>query len=309
MVAENTQRHAVAITTADTYRKPLGELIAPLSCAFVLLLVIPTINYVALGDGLDWQTKSLFVCGAQLLVAAVLFVLLTLSRHSVLTVTFFIGVAPILVIALFLFPFLDTGYRYVLLLSGSFLYFSVSILIMVDCVKVARRNKVDPTILYGLCGTVTFLIAFFGERIMGGVLHSSVPRDIQMIASAFLLIFLFGVVFLLVLNKRQDRQRFNAAEDVSVAPSMIQDDRRWDSNGREFECCRYLQSTYGLSDRETDVMVRMLHGKNAPTIAAELFLSQNTVRSHIKRIYRTISVHSRQELIQVFEKTLSQFPR
>jgi DNA-binding CsgD family transcriptional regulator/MFS family permease len=296
----------------DTYKKSLWELTGPLSCALVLLLVIPTINYVALGDGLGWQTKSEFVCGAQLLATAVLFILLTLLKRSVLTVTFFIGIAPFLVIALFLFPFLDTEYRYVLLLIGSFLHFAVTILIMADCIKVAAQNHVDPAVPYGLCGAITFLITFFGERIMGGVLHSSVSRDIQMVASAFLLIFLFGVVFLFVLSKRQEKRRLDTAEDASaataVAATLAQSAGHWDAGGRELECCRYLQSTYGLSDREADVLLKMLHGKNAPTIAEELFLSQNTVRSHIKRIYRTMTVHSRQELIRLFEKNLDQFP-
>lgn len=38
-------------------------------------------------------------------------------------------------------------------------------------------------------------------------------------------------------------------------------------------------------------------GKDAKAIADELFISFNTVRSHIRRIYVKLDVHSRQELL------------
>jgi DNA-binding NarL/FixJ family response regulator len=51
-----------------------------------------------------------------------------------------------------------------------------------------------------------------------------------------------------------------------------------------------------LSRREQEVLHFVLDGKRVGTIAATLFLSENTVRNHLKRIYRKLGVGSLGEL-------------
>ena len=48
-----------------------------------------------------------------------------------------------------------------------------------------------------------------------------------------------------------------------------------------------------LSDREREVLIHLCEGDNYSTIAQKLFISGNTVRSHIKAIYRKLEVNSR----------------
>ncbi|MDR1421324.1 MAG: helix-turn-helix transcriptional regulator [Coriobacteriales bacterium] len=283
------------------------ELLAPLACALALLLVVPTINYVALGDALAWRSKFLFIAAAQLLAAALLFLLLGRIKRGSLMVTAFIGAAPLLAVALFLFPFLSTDYRYALLLTGSFLHFIVTVLLMADCIKGATAKNVDCTILYGPCGALTFIVTYFAAQIMERIVKSGISQDLQMVATAFFLIYLIGVVFLFTYNRRRERERQQLVEDAGVATTLEQKNWRWSAGNRELECCRYIQQQHGLSERECEVLEKLLHGKNAPSIAEELVISPNTVRSHIKRLYRTLGVHSRQELIAHFEKLLNEF--
>ena len=61
--------------------------------------------------------------------------------------------------------------------------------------------------------------------------------------------------------------------------------------------CAILGIDFGLSAREVDVLELLVLGKDAKAIADELFISFNTVRSHIRRIYGKLDVHSRQELL------------
>lgn len=60
-----------------------------------------------------------------------------------------------------------------------------------------------------------------------------------------------------------------------------------------------------LSERETEVLTRLAAGENYSTISAKLFISGNTVRAHIKSIYRKLQVNSRAEaVIFAFKKKL-----
>lgn len=52
-----------------------------------------------------------------------------------------------------------------------------------------------------------------------------------------------------------------------------------------------------ISERETEILRLLCEGKNYKSIAATLFLSSHTVKTHIKNIYRKLQVHSRGEAV------------
>lgn len=68
--------------------------------------------------------------------------------------------------------------------------------------------------------------------------------------------------------------------------------------------CEKLSSTFGLSKRETEVLGYLAKGRSQPYIREELVLSKNTVSSHVKHIYAKLGVHSKQELIDLFESRI-----
>ena len=53
-----------------------------------------------------------------------------------------------------------------------------------------------------------------------------------------------------------------------------------------------------LTPREMDILVLLATNKTVPEIAAELFVTPNTVRSHIKHIYSKLDVHRRLGAVQ-----------
>jgi LuxR family maltose regulon positive regulatory protein len=53
-----------------------------------------------------------------------------------------------------------------------------------------------------------------------------------------------------------------------------------------------------LSERELDVLRMLLTDLSSTEIAEELYISKNTVRSHIGHIYDKLGVHSREEAVQ-----------
>jgi DNA-binding NarL/FixJ family response regulator len=54
-----------------------------------------------------------------------------------------------------------------------------------------------------------------------------------------------------------------------------------------------------LTSREWAVLTRLLDGQRIPAIAADLYVSQSTVRNHLSSIYAKLGVHSQVDLIRL----------
>ncbi|MEE8732690.1 MAG: helix-turn-helix transcriptional regulator [Eggerthellaceae bacterium] len=54
--------------------------------------------------------------------------------------------------------------------------------------------------------------------------------------------------------------------------------------------------------REHEVMGLFAHGKTGPMIAEELFISENTERTHIKRIYAKMGVSKKADMLAEIER-------
>lgn len=52
-----------------------------------------------------------------------------------------------------------------------------------------------------------------------------------------------------------------------------------------------------LSERQKEILQRLVDGKSYQAIANELFLSVETIRSHIKKMYKTLQVNNKAEAI------------
>ena len=61
--------------------------------------------------------------------------------------------------------------------------------------------------------------------------------------------------------------------------------------------CAALQQHYHLTTREAEVMELLARGNSVAFIADELVVSENTIRTHSRRIYAKLAVHKKQELI------------
>jgi DNA-binding CsgD family transcriptional regulator len=80
-----------------------------------------------------------------------------------------------------------------------------------------------------------------------------------------------------------------------------------DEAERQRQLCSAAAAGSNLTARELDVMVLMYRGYSSKRIAEELFVSDNTVRTHASSIYRKLGVHSKQDLMSLvdgFRETL-----
>jgi len=56
-------------------------------------------------------------------------------------------------------------------------------------------------------------------------------------------------------------------------------------------------SKHGITDREREIIVKVMQGKSNEEIAQELFISLATVKTHLHNIYRKIGIDSRYDLL------------
>lgn len=57
-----------------------------------------------------------------------------------------------------------------------------------------------------------------------------------------------------------------------------------------------------LSDRQKEILEKMVDGKTYSNISNELFISVETVRSHIKKMYKVLHVNNKSEAISMYLK-------
>ena len=63
--------------------------------------------------------------------------------------------------------------------------------------------------------------------------------------------------------------------------------------------CSELAATHSLTARESEILVLLCRGRSRPYIAETLYLSENTVRNHVKHIYAKLGIHDRQSLLSL----------
>lgn len=63
-----------------------------------------------------------------------------------------------------------------------------------------------------------------------------------------------------------------------------------------------LSDTYGLTQRETDVVRLLAQGKSNGVIANEMFIAVGTVKAHIQHVYQKLGIHTRKELFELIGK-------
>lgn len=116
-------------------------------------------------------------------------------------------------------------------------------------------------------------------------------------------------------SPQETEEEARAPREGRLRPATSEPLRREDAapshDAREAEAAIYrdrfskqmaaVRENFGLSAREAEVAELIARGNTVAHIAELLFVSENTVRTHSKRIYVKLGIHKRQELIELVE--------
>lgn len=233
----------------------------------------------------------------------------------------------------FLFlPFFDAGYRVLFAGLANAAFSIVSIFMMLTCIKIAKLRQVDPIAAFGVFSAIVYGGVLVG-RAVGDALGQTIDvSQILVIAllSTYVLSFA-GVVVNLRRGGRADHEfdpiagrpadeeaeaerasletpcESPAAARAEAAPVPEAPVRPLVRNIIVAQdmvpvCSRMMKKAYGLSNRETDVLELIMRGRDVARMSETLFVSENTVRSHCKNLYRKLGVHNRQQVFDLAEE-------
>jgi DNA-binding CsgD family transcriptional regulator len=66
-----------------------------------------------------------------------------------------------------------------------------------------------------------------------------------------------------------------------------------------------IQERHGLTRRETDVLALLARGRSGSYVQEQLYISKNTFQTHSRNIYRKLNIHSREDLIKLFDDIIN----
>lgn len=104
-----------------------------------------------------------------------------------------------------------------------------------------------------------------------------------------------------ILIALREPTRFNAEKETSsevIAQNTLIENAETQYQRR----CDKVASQYGLSEREKEVLVYLGKGRNLPYIRDKLYISRNTVNTHVKHIYVKLSIHSKRNCLMCWRK-------
>jgi DNA-binding CsgD family transcriptional regulator len=206
------------------------------------------------------------------------------------------GAFPFIVTLFVLLPFLGEGYWVFFALLLYFVFCIASMLMMITCIRVSQEEKINILLVYGIFGGVVYTFRSAGIYI--GSLSNNEHELILPIAIIVVLlcVYLFFIAMAAIKNsERKENGKEKEKEKDYIVAEATKDTLS--------EKCVHIAEKASLSSREKEVFELIARGRSAPSISESLFVSENTVRTHSKNIYRKLQIHSKQELLDILEKS------
>lgn len=262
-------------------------------CAFLFMLAYGfTLGF---GEGEGGSPHALNLVASVLLLGVL--ALVALARRTRLDMDRAFALASLLVVAGLIFvPYGDLvfdGFPNMLLAAGSNCF---RVLIWCAFALIAHGNKLGGVIAFSW-GRALIAFGVATGSFLGRAYNGFMMSDGQLAAFASAVAGVALVGYLLLSFKGFSLS--SAVRQAEVPPKGFSDEA-----GSTIEAsCERLGELYGLTPREIEVLMLVARGRNAPFIEEKLVISRNTVKSHVKHLYRKLDVHTNQELIDLVERT------
>lgn len=215
--------------------------------------------------------------------------------------TLYLG-ATLLVLAglVLFFPALSTGARFdvirqlpnMLFSAGSNCLLALALLVSG---AIGHRNPADFLRIAALyAGSIC--LGILGGALAGHALNFALAEHVDVVSWGFSTSAIVFAGYNLVLVRTFSFDEVVAQVHPVDAPRIVAPSASFD------ERCRAIVEAFGLTAREAEIFHFYARGRSTAVVQEELVLSYNTVKTHVRNIYRKTDVHSQQELIDLVDR-------
>ena len=166
------------------------------------------------------------------------------------------------------------------------------------CVSIARAAFGESPSRSDVRLARFWVLAFAAEVIGCLALTDLHGDDVAAVFAVSLCVVAFASGALLARSWRaaEEQERSRVAELRALVDRL-----RTEEDSVEARCARAARA-YELTRREEDMLKLLLEGRTRAEIARELFVSGNTVKTHIRNLYRKMGVAGKDELVETLAR-------
>ena len=204
------------------------------------------------------------------------------------SIAFPLMVCGLLIIALI--PGLSPDISFFLLDSS---YATMSMMIIAIACGVSYSLGTSAAWIFGSLVTVQFAARSMGQFTNHLLATMSTEPAIQGVVSVLAIMFIVIASLVIV----SEKSLFATWGSHQTEPEAV---------NAEFGGVPFVQmridgicDTYGLTQRESDVVKLLADGKSNSAIANEMFIAVGTVKAHIQHVYQKLGIHTRKELFEL----------
>lgn len=299
---QGEQQHATSEPQSILQGTTLRRYRSSLLCVAMIGTVSPILQAACPFEEESLILEALMVHGSNVLAAATLAIVwFGLKRETTIKNTYGF-IFPLLLTTFSLFPFTPSELQPLLLIVGSFGFSLFSIVMMTMCLDIAAKRNLRLIGVYSLFAAVTYTSRIVGQGVATIITSDPIPPDTQIILAAFVLLYCCSIVMFAIGRKTRLKARADVIEGNDVSATHAQPTTQIPAPDPLEHRCDEIARKYGLTPRQHEIMTLFAHGYDIPAIAKKLYISENTVRTHTKKLYLILNVHSKREIIELINK-------
>lgn len=275
-------------------------------CCFAVGFMAPVVSGLSdavFGD-MNLADQAFLVHSENVLAALVVGISWIALKKSPDTVKAFSVLFPLLTTAFLVFLFIPV-LRGAVPYIGGVTFVVCSMTVLIENVSADGEAGERAGLRYGLCAGVLYTANAFGNFVAGRVGISMLGEASMMLVVVVLLYGCSIVLYFITRKNLREEEGLFAAHDAGGAFCNAGTSDAPASKGTVSRddvldgASRSIGKRQGLTDRQVEVLALLARGYTVSAAASALYLSENTVRTHAKKIYATLGIHSKQELIEL----------
>lgn len=299
------------------YRQVLRDYWRSALCVGALGLCTGVMRALAIGEPQVGSLVNMLSMMGCLAAGVLLLALWQLRNVRLNVVSVYRVVFPLVITSFFVLPFLPVSYARWQAAILYAVYSAAIMLMMIQSAQASRDRGINPVFVYGFFGGIVYALHDVG--FLAGSLAERVhiwglePTVIVALAAVYLLglMFFIGQGGFKSVLARSSAESIELMTEAATAPATIREETKRPQPQRPLEGPFYqdrlskqvalVKQHYRLSAREAEVMELITRGNTVARIAETLVVSENTIRTHSKRIYAKLDIHKKQELRDLVE--------